>query len=177
MSQSHNNHTRQKIVEAASAIFSRKGYSKTRVSDIVDSAGIAQGTFYLYFSSKDECFKSILIDWFDTTLVMATERISDGIPALLDAVITRTVHDRELTGIFHDIVRARGDVLSLYDRFRMQLRAIIREKLMKDGLPLSVAEEKTDLIATQLKKAIDDGLRERLTPEIILKGLLSHVGI
>ncbi|MBO1626244.1 TetR family transcriptional regulator [Bacillus arachidis] len=43
---------KEKIVYAAIECFREKGIEKTKISDIVKSAGIAQGTFYLYFSSK-----------------------------------------------------------------------------------------------------------------------------
>lgn len=42
----------EKIILAAIDVFREKGVEKTKVSDIVKSAGIAQGTFYLYFPSK-----------------------------------------------------------------------------------------------------------------------------
>lgn len=44
---------RTAIMEAAAEIFSIKGYDATTVSEIVQKAGIAQGTFYLYFPSKE----------------------------------------------------------------------------------------------------------------------------
>ena len=37
----------------------------TRVSDIVADAGVAQGTFYNYFKSKEEIFKEICYDFID----------------------------------------------------------------------------------------------------------------
>ncbi|PED40599.1 TetR family transcriptional regulator [Bacillus cereus] len=43
---------KEKIVYAAIELFREKGVEKTKVSDIVKLAGIAQGTFYLYFTSK-----------------------------------------------------------------------------------------------------------------------------
>lgn len=43
---------RKAIVESAIRLFKEKGIEKTTVSDIVRDAQIAQGTFYLYFSSK-----------------------------------------------------------------------------------------------------------------------------
>lgn len=43
---------KEKIIEAAVKIFQEKGIEKAKVSDIVKLAGIAQGTFYLYFPSK-----------------------------------------------------------------------------------------------------------------------------
>ncbi len=44
--------TKTKLVYAALAVFKKKGLEKTKVSDIVKQAGVAQGTFYLYFPSK-----------------------------------------------------------------------------------------------------------------------------
>lgn len=44
--------TKTKLVSAAMAVFKKKGLEQTKVSDIVKQAGLAQGTFYLYFPSK-----------------------------------------------------------------------------------------------------------------------------
>ncbi|MDA0799663.1 MAG: TetR/AcrR family transcriptional regulator [Chloroflexi bacterium] len=43
---------KEQILAAARAVFDEKGYDKATVSDIVRRAGVAQGTFYLYFESK-----------------------------------------------------------------------------------------------------------------------------
>ncbi|WP_438824657.1 TetR/AcrR family transcriptional regulator, partial [Bacillus sp. JJ1521] len=43
---------RERIIQAAIDVFSDKGIEKATVSEIVKKAGIAQGTFYLYFTSK-----------------------------------------------------------------------------------------------------------------------------
>ena len=44
----------QQIVEAAVRVFARQGYFNSRVSDIAREAGIAAGTIYLYFKTKDD---------------------------------------------------------------------------------------------------------------------------
>jgi TetR/AcrR family fatty acid metabolism transcriptional regulator len=44
----------QQIIEAAIRVFARSGYYNSRVSDIAREAGIASGTIYLYFKTKDE---------------------------------------------------------------------------------------------------------------------------
>lgn len=44
---------RQQLLEVAEALFLDAGYGKTSVSRIVKTAGVAQGTFYLYFASKE----------------------------------------------------------------------------------------------------------------------------
>src|SRR5262245_22796473 len=55
------------IVEAAVRVFARNGYYNSRVSDIAREAGIASGTIYLYFKTKDEIlvtlFREKMADW------------------------------------------------------------------------------------------------------------------
>ena len=55
--------TRTQLLNAAIDMFHEKGFQKTRVSDIVAAAQVAQGTFYLYFKSKDEIFLQIAADF------------------------------------------------------------------------------------------------------------------
>lgn len=55
---------RREILEAALAEFSEAGYHATKVSGIVSRAGIAQGTFYLYFKDKHSIFEELLVIFF-----------------------------------------------------------------------------------------------------------------
>ncbi len=50
---------RSAILRAAIKVFAGKGYFSSKVSDIAREAGIADGTVYLYFKSKDEILRSI----------------------------------------------------------------------------------------------------------------------
>ncbi|MCW4572918.1 transcriptional regulator, TetR family [Venenivibrio stagnispumantis] len=52
--------TKEKLLISAKKIFSEKGYHDTKVSDIVEDAGVAQGTFYIYFKSKEDIFKELI---------------------------------------------------------------------------------------------------------------------
>ena len=60
----------QQIIEAAVRVFARKGYYNSRVSDIAREAGIAAGTIYLYFKTKDDIlvtlFRDKMADFVDT---------------------------------------------------------------------------------------------------------------
>src|SRR3954465_3622797 len=50
---------RELILRAATRVFARSGYFNSKVADIAGEAGIADGTVYLYFKSKDEILHSI----------------------------------------------------------------------------------------------------------------------
>ncbi len=49
----------QQIIEAAVRVFARKGYFNSRVSDVAREAGIAAGTIYLYFKTKEDILTTL----------------------------------------------------------------------------------------------------------------------
>ncbi len=51
---------RAAILRGALRVFGRKGYHQTHVADIIKAAGIARGTFYLYFEGKSAIFLELL---------------------------------------------------------------------------------------------------------------------
>lgn len=103
---------REAILSAATKVFAGKGYFNAKVADIAAEAGIADGTVYLYFKSKDEILHSI----FDRAMA---EFIAEGRRELADinepaARIKRTAElhleklgaDRNLAVVFQ--VELRG---------------------------------------------------------------------
>lgn len=52
------------LIENAKVIFANKGYHNASISDIIQSAGVARGTFYLYFENKRQVFESVLEELF-----------------------------------------------------------------------------------------------------------------
>jgi TetR/AcrR family transcriptional regulator, fatty acid metabolism regulator protein len=69
---------RAAILDAATATFAKHGFFGAQVADIAKAAGIAAGTVYLYFRSKDEILTSI----FDRTM---RETLEEGRAALAEA--------------------------------------------------------------------------------------------
>jgi len=62
---------RHQIMTAARSVFDEKGYDNATVSDIVTKAGVAQGTFYLYYDSK----KGVVIELARKPMADMTVRI------------------------------------------------------------------------------------------------------
>ena len=54
--------TRQRLLDAAEHVFAQLGYPEASIVKITEAAGVAQGTFYLYFSSKKEVFDELVRD-------------------------------------------------------------------------------------------------------------------
>jgi len=53
---------RSDIVESARQLFRTKGYDKTTIQDVMDQLGIAKGTVYHYFKSKEELLEAVVDD-------------------------------------------------------------------------------------------------------------------
>ena len=69
---------REAILKAATQVFARNGFFQSQVADIAREAGVAAGTVYLYFRSKDD----LLVSLFERTM---REAIADG-RAVLEGV-------------------------------------------------------------------------------------------
>lgn len=51
--------TRQRLLAAARSVFEARGYAGATVADVAKRAGVAHGTFYKYFESKDDVFREL----------------------------------------------------------------------------------------------------------------------
>lgn len=63
---------RQRIVDAAEALFYRRGYNQTSFQDISDATDIPRGNFYYYFKTKEEILNAVI----DARVVELTELLS-----------------------------------------------------------------------------------------------------
>ncbi len=97
-------------------MFASKGYNATRVSDIVRQAGVAQGTFYLYFKSKQAIFEHLLDTFFSRLL----------------ADTLGTYSPREVSRPEEAIAQARALWLTLLQRCRQE-RALVSLALRETG--------------------------------------------
>ncbi|MGE5401142.1 MAG: uroporphyrinogen-III synthase [Ignavibacteriales bacterium] len=59
--ESNKNHKRERIIEAASALFSEKSFHEVMMEDVARLASIAKGTLYNYFASKEDLYFSIML--------------------------------------------------------------------------------------------------------------------
>jgi TetR/AcrR family fatty acid metabolism transcriptional regulator len=66
---------REAILRAATRVFARNGYFNSKVADIASAAGVADGTVYLYFKSKEEILHSIFDRSVDTAVADARKQL------------------------------------------------------------------------------------------------------
>ncbi len=98
---------RAAVLGVARRIFADKGYHATSIDDIIEAAGIARGTFYLYFESKRAIFDELLDELF-VTLAATVKRIEVGpgapppveqMDATVDRVMQTLNENREISRI------------------------------------------------------------------------------
>jgi AcrR family transcriptional regulator len=140
---------RQQILSAARDVFSRRGYHAAKIDEIVGAAGIARGTFYLYFEDKRAIFEEI-VDRTIARIGMSIVRVDphDAARSVADQVrenIRRTVgillEDRATTKIL--LSDALGvdpafdrKLLSFYDEISTLL-----ESSLRDGQALGIVSD------------------------------------
>lgn len=134
------------VLHCAKEVFSQKGYHQTSISDIIQRAGIARGTFYLYFQNKKDVFDSIL-DLLLEELGRLIKRIELGpgspppleqLRNILSSAIKLALEDRGLTQIL--LRRAVGldsefdsKLCEFYDALLAKIESALQHG-MKSGL-------------------------------------------
>jgi AcrR family transcriptional regulator len=99
--------TLRRLLEAAIVVFDERGYHGARIDDIVRVAKTSHGTFYLYFSSKEDLFRALLTD-----VGQEMTALSDSLPAISPtaegylALRGWLMHFFELYDHYHPVIRA-----------------------------------------------------------------------
>ncbi len=107
------------VIRCAKAVFSQKGYHQASISDIIQRAGIARGTFYLYFQSKRDIFNNIL-DELVRELEGVIKRLDldpsatslEQLKSILRSIIMLALEDRDMTQI---VLNCTGGLDSEFD--------------------------------------------------------------
>ena len=117
---------RESLLEAAFRLFTSKGTQKTSISDIVANAGVAKGTFYLYFKDKYDIRNKLIAHKASHIFAIADEALAqtqltgleDRIIFLADNIIEQFNSDKSLLnfisknlswGVFKNELIASGD--------------------------------------------------------------------
>jgi TetR/AcrR family fatty acid metabolism transcriptional regulator len=130
---------RERILDAAVRVFAKKGFHATRVSEVAKAAGVADGTIYLYFKSKDQLLVSLFEDRVERLLTF----LHDELPATVGAAekLRRIIElqlglmdgERDLAEVITVILRQSTKLMKEYaaPKFTAYLDAIAR--VVADG--------------------------------------------
>lgn len=98
------------ILDAATRVFLERGFAATRLEDVARTAGVAKGTLYLYFSSKEQLFeevaKSALASHVSAIAELGADpsaSLEDVVPLLLDQAVGRS-SDPRIMGLVRMVI-------------------------------------------------------------------------
>ena len=129
---------RQQILECARDVFSKRGYHDAKIEDIVNAAGVARGTFYLYFEDKRAVFEEI-VDRAFAQIGMVIVRVdpkdkarslAEQVRENIQRIVSTLIEDRATTRIL------LSDAMGVDPAFDRKLRAFyeIAENLLEESL-------------------------------------------
>jgi AcrR family transcriptional regulator len=101
--------TRRELVQAGRALFSREGIYDSRIEDITKHAGIAKGTLYLHFRSKEDLVLAVVTSGFEQLRSHVDERLRgsatlrDVAAAIFSAHVEFFERNADLMRIFHQV--------------------------------------------------------------------------
>jgi TetR/AcrR family fatty acid metabolism transcriptional regulator len=148
----------QQIINAAVRVFARNGYYHSRVSDIAREAGIASGTIYLYFKTKDE----ILVRLFRDKMADWVGHVRREISREADAVAKL----RRLVHLHFSVLEQNPDLAEVV---QVELRQ--GQKFFR-GASAHEVSAYFDLIASVLEEGVATGLIRRDVPSKIATKML-----
>ena len=93
---------RRELVDAAARVFAEKGIASASVDDIVRAAGVAKGTFYLYFATKDEVIDAVA-QWLVESVADRIQAIAtDGSRPPIERLLAFGASVRQIGGDPHE---------------------------------------------------------------------------
>ncbi len=145
---------RQYILDAALELFSQKGYSNVSMNEIAEKSEFAVGTLYKFFCSKEEIYKSIMLqnsERFHRTLLESLSEGNDEVDTLRKYVRTKRelffenaaavqlYHAETIRKGFDAKVGLDDEVRERHDQVQQELTTVF-ERGMKKGLFNKIAE-------------------------------------
>ncbi len=153
---------REAILGAARTVFARKGFHGTTIADIADEAGIALGTVYLYFPSKNAIFAAL----HERLFALIARAAAQGAPP---GATLRDDIDARVSAVF-DTCRDNQDLLRLVvlntDPTSPEAREMAR-----------AAHERERPLADLYRRAMEAGLVRKSDPEVLAKLVTGLVSI
>lgn len=152
--QARGRRTRQRLLEAAEEVFAALGYHEASIVKITEAAGVSQGTFYLYFTSKKDVFDELVEDLNHRVRRAMSEAAAEG--------ATRV--EAELNG-FRAFFRFTAEHPALYRIIRQA------EFVSPESLELHYDRLSEGYVAA-LRRAMEDGEIAAADPEVLAWALM-----
>ena len=148
---------REELLNAAAGVFATKGVSRTTVADITAAAGVAKGTFYLYFESKEHLLAEL------------KERFVDQILAHAGRLYERVGRD-DWWALVDETVMSFVDFM---DQHRSIIQIMVQERITPEtSLQFAECDRKVDeVFASGIRAGVEAGAFRTGDPELMARFL------
>jgi AcrR family transcriptional regulator len=117
----------QELLDAALALFAEKGFAATRSEEVAARAGVAKGTLYLYYPSKEELLKAVISQRLSSEIAAAaevTEHFEGTTAELMTEVLTEwwmKVFDSPTSAVFKLVITEVRNFPDIADFYRHEV--------------------------------------------------------
>lgn len=157
---------RTEVLDAAQHLFTTKGVQATSVEDILTEVGIARGTLYYHFSSKEEILRA-LIERTTDAMVERAEAVAHGdgpatakFPAVLSAMRVETP-ERDLAEELHAAGNAEFHVLTIVETVRRMtpvLTEVVEQGIEEGTFSTPHPREMIEILLSSSGMLLDEGI-------------------
>ncbi len=150
------NKTKRKIFETSMKLFAEKGYDATSIEEITATVGVAKGTLYYHFSSKEEIF-NFLVD--------------EGMKLLKNSISIKTDKMKNSLDKIRAIVLIQIKILFKYENFMTIILNQIWGNDSRNKLCKQYVFEYIHMVEEIVKEGIEKGEIVNKDPNIIASGI------
>ncbi len=158
------NKTKRKIFETSMKLFAEKGYDATSVEDITEAVGVAKGTLYYHFTSKEEIFDFLLeegIKLLQNSVDIKTAKYANYLDKIKAVILIQIKIVNKYENIINIILsqlwgkeKRNTKCQTLVYNYINQIEGIVKEGIkvgqIKDGDSRAIASEIYGLICSAL---------------------------
>ncbi len=185
----------EKIVKSAISVFSERGYKEAQMSHIAQEAGLALGTLYLYFESKESLFnfllKYIFIDQENLDAMPVPIRspswdfgLTSGrnafVSSKLSAIFNDAIHNGDRADVHEEFEKIIRNLFSTLATYRHGITILFKSSLKYPQLAdfyVGIVKDLLELLYAYLDKRIGQGLiREVPSVSASARFILESVG-
>lgn len=154
------NKTKRKIFETSMKLFAEKGYDATSIEEITATVGVAKGTLYYHFSSKEEIFKFL---------------VEEGVKLLKNSIAIKTDKLTNSIDKIKAIILIELKVLVKYESFMTIILSDIWGTGPRSKMCRSYVFEYIQMIQEIVEEGIKKGEILEADPNVIASGIFGFV--
>ena len=129
---------KERLLNSAKELFSRRGYSNTTVEDIVKHAGLSKGAFYFYFKSKEKLMEELVNAMAERTIQIMERWLrkevsaEDAIKGHIEDFLIECYEDRHIAYVlFFELLCSKEDFRRLHQKHMGNIRELLTQMVRK----------------------------------------------